>query len=62
LVSGRTVFKVVLKSAGAALLAGTSYLTYQFTATSFASTPLIGAVTGFFMALAVLGSLLILLS
>jgi hypothetical protein len=43
-------------------LAATAYLAYQFATTPFTALPLIGAVTGFFIFLAVAGSLLILLS
>jgi hypothetical protein len=43
-------------------LAATAYLAYQFAITSFTALPLIGVVTGFFIFLAVAGSLLILLS
>jgi hypothetical protein len=62
LVSGRTVVRLFVKLVGAALLAATAYLAYQFATTPFTALPLIGAVTGFFIFLAVAGSLLILLS
>lgn len=61
LVSLKTVIRMAMKAVGGMALAGSAYLTYSLATTTFASMPLIGALTTFFTLLLVIGAVLILI-
>lgn len=52
---------MAMKAVGGMALAGSAYLTYSLATTTFASMPLIGALTTFFTLLLVIGAVLILI-
>jgi len=55
------IIRLALKVTGLALLAGSGYLAYNLPTVSFSGTPVIAGLTVFFIALIVVGSLLVLL-
>lgn len=61
LVSIKTVIRMAIKAVGGVALVGSVYLAYSLSTTSFASIPLIGALTAFFTVLLVIGAVLVLI-